>query len=370
MPTKIVKKIDQYILEEITTTLLGATSFIIFVLLMFQILRIADYLIVHRASLSLIAQMTFYLCISFLSTALPLGFLIAISVGFARLSSDSELIAMKAHGYSLLRLALPVCVLASAVSIFSAHMSRKWVPQSMWATKEIQIKIANSKVVTAMREGTFNTGFFDLLLFADEIDSKTNRLHHIFIYDEREPKNPLTYVAQEAEIISLKSNSELGAAVLLRLYQGSVHHNHLDTSVYEKLDFAAYNLHLNVNENQYIAVPKPQMIAQSHLLQKIQKTTPMTQEGRQLRAEYWRRIATTLSPFVFVFLGIGLGSFRQRTVKSGPLLTSFLVFFFYWILQILGTEAVTREILPPWIAMQIPNALGCVVGWISFKLCG
>ena len=280
MRTKIFKKIDLYILEEMMTTLLGATGFIIFVLLMFQILRIADYLIVHRASAALLAQMTFFLCVSFLSTALPLGFLIATSVGFARLSSDSELVAMKAHGYSLLRLAVPVCILASAVSLVSAHMNRKWVPHSMFATKEIQIKIGNSKVVTTMREGTFNTGFFNLLLFADEIDSKTNRLHQVFIYDEREPKNPLTYIAEEAEIISLKSNSELGAAILLRLYRGSVHHNHLETSVYEKLDFAAYNLHLKVNEDQYTTTPKPQMISQSNLLQKIQKKKKMIQTLR------------------------------------------------------------------------------------------
>src|SRR4051794_32623456 len=91
-------KFDLYILEEIVSTFLRACVFIIFILLMFQALRLAEFFIVHGASASMLGKMTFFLSVSFLPTALPLSFLIAVLVAFGRMSADSEIIAMKANG--------------------------------------------------------------------------------------------------------------------------------------------------------------------------------------------------------------------------------------------------------------------------------
>jgi lipopolysaccharide export system permease protein len=93
-----LKKIDGYLLAEVAGPFLGGLFFFVFLFLMFQILRLADFFIVHGAPLSTLAKLTGLLTLSFIPTALPIAFLISILMAFGRLSADSELVAMKACG--------------------------------------------------------------------------------------------------------------------------------------------------------------------------------------------------------------------------------------------------------------------------------
>src|SRR4051812_16023358 len=213
-------RFDRYILEEVVGTFIGACIFILFILLMFQALRLAEFFIIHGASGVMLGKMAFFMAVAFLPTALPLSFLIAVLVAFGRISSDSELIAMKANGISVTRLAVPISLFAVFIVVLSMALNISWIPWSVKAFKQTQIKIGNTKVVTAIKEGTFTSGFFDLLIFADKVDTHTNRLHRVFIFDEREAGNPLIYVSKDAEIVPVKTNSELGAAIMLRLNDG------------------------------------------------------------------------------------------------------------------------------------------------------
>ena len=90
--------------------------FFIFIFLMFQALRLAEFFILHGASGMQLGKMTALMIITFTPISLPVAFLISVLVGFGRLSSDSELVAMKANGFSLVRLAVPVAVLSSFLS--------------------------------------------------------------------------------------------------------------------------------------------------------------------------------------------------------------------------------------------------------------
>src|SRR4051794_6625427 len=124
MPTKDFKylrplKFDRYIIEEILGTFFGACIFILFVLLMFLALRLAEIFIVHGVPGNILLKMMLFMSLSFLPIALPLAFLIAILVAFGRLSSDSELIAMKASGISAARLSAAAWILAVAVVLLS-----------------------------------------------------------------------------------------------------------------------------------------------------------------------------------------------------------------------------------------------------------
>lgn len=372
MPTKPQSlwrplRIDRYILFEVVGTFLGACIFILFILLMLQALRLAEFFIIHGVPPYLLGKMAFFMALSFLPTALPLAFLTSILVAFGRLSADSELIAMKAAGFSLVRLSVPIFLFSFVVVSFSIYLNIDWVPWGEMAFKRTEIKIRNTKAVTAVREGTFTSGFFDLLIFADKVDKDRNRLYRVFIHDEREPKNPLTYVAREAEIVPIQSGSEVGSSIMLRLFHGSSHQNNLETHTYEKMDFDVYHLYLKVSEGVDSTIQKPHMIPQAELIQKIKDTTPETYFGREFRGEYWRRYAMAFAPFVFVFLGIGFGSFRSRNTRMSALLIGLLILLLYWSIQTAGTVAVQRGSLSGFIAMQLPNFIMLILGLIGFK---
>jgi len=361
------KKFDLYIISEVFSAFFGSCVFVLFILLMFQALRLAEFFIVHGASAYLLGKMTFFMAISILPSAFPLSFLLGVLIAFSRLSMDSELVAMKACGIGIARMALPVALIGVVVAIFSIILNIKWVPWGEMEFKKTLIKLGNTKIVSDIKEGTFNSGFFDLLVFADKVDTKTNRMQRVFIYDERESKNPMAYVAREAEIVTVKTTKDLGAAIMLRLFDGSTHHNTLETHTYEKMDFSIYNLYLQISEGADTTMMKPHMIPQATLIKNIKDNPITSYEGREFRGEYWRRYATALSPLVFVLLGIGFGTFRYRTAKTGAILTGFMILTFYWILQTSGTAALQRGSLSPFVAMQLPNFILLILGIYSFR---
>jgi LPS export ABC transporter permease LptF len=361
-------RVDRYIFGEVVGPFIGGTLFFLFIFLMFQVLRLADFFIVHGVSILILAKLTGLLMISFLPVALPVAFLIAVLMAFGRLSSDSELIAMKATGFSTVRLSIPVVALAVVVVLLSAGLNLSWVPWTMRAYKSNLIKVSNTKVVSAIREGTFTTGFFDMLIFADKVDNKTNQLQRVFIYDEREPNNPLTVVAKSGEIVPVRTQSELASAALLKLYNGSIHRNDAAENSYQKIDFGEYKLFLKVDEGADSATIKPEMLSYGELRDKINSTDLKTYEGREWRGEYWKRFTVAFAPLIFVFLGIGFGTVRTRSVRAGAGLVALITLATYWSLQIWATIQVQRGgFLPPAVLMEIPNFVVAVAAAYSFK---
>lgn len=360
------RRIDYYILSEVIGPFMGGILFFCFVFLMFQALRLADFFIIHGISGLLLLKMIGLLVLSFMPTALPIAFLIGILIAFGRLSNDSELVAMKANGISLYRITLPVVVLSITVSVISLALNMEWVPWVDRTFKSTLIKVSNTKVVTSIREGTFTAGFFDLLLFTDHVDKKTGKLHRVFIFDEREPKNPLIVVAREGEIISVHTQSEFGTAAVLKLTDGNIHRNDTANNTYSKIDFRDYKLFLKVDEGGDTSVVKPRMIPSDELILQIEREK-VPRRKLELTGEYWRRFAVAITPIIFVFLGIGFGTVRTRAVRAGAALIALVVIAIYWGIQAWAAVGIQEGHLLPALGMQLPNLVMLIAAIKGFR---
>ncbi|MBI3558739.1 MAG: LptF/LptG family permease, partial [Deltaproteobacteria bacterium] len=73
MPIRIYK----YIFLEVLYPFFGGFVFFMFVFLMFQVVRLADYFINHGVGLTLLAKMTSYISAAFLPVVMPVSFLVA-----------------------------------------------------------------------------------------------------------------------------------------------------------------------------------------------------------------------------------------------------------------------------------------------------
>jgi lipopolysaccharide export LptBFGC system permease protein LptF len=87
----------------------------------------------------------------------------------------------------------------------------------------------------------------------------------------------------------------------------------------------------------------------------------------ELKTEFWRRISVAMTPIFFVFLGIGFGTVRTRGARFGVMLVAFISMALYWQIQVTAIWMGENGVLPPWLAMQVPNILVALVGGISFK---
>lgn len=360
-------RIDRYILEEIIHSFLGTTFFVVFILMMFQTLRLSEFLIVHGASAQLLGAMGIYMMILLLPITLPVAFLISVLMAFGRLSSDSELTALKASGFKMTRLSISVILFSILICFFTLILNLKVIPWSERGIKETETKIGNVKAAGLLKEGTFTSSFFDLIVFANKIEPRNNQLEQIFIFDERETQNPLTYIAKKAQITAVKSNNEFDTSILLSLYDGSSHHFNLKEKNYEKTDFGIYHLFLKLTKGENTIGTTPQMYSYADLLKKIKDNPLSTYEGREYLGELWRRYATAIAPFFFSLLGIGFGTFRYRTAKASANLIGFIILLVYWVIQTQCFSAMQQGILHPFVAMQFPNLIMLTIGIIVFR---
>lgn len=357
---------DRYLATEVMVPFLGGVVFFTFILLMFQMLRLASAMIEHSAPFAILMKIVGYLCVTFMPIVLPLAFLLSVLIAFGRLSADSELVAMKANGVSIFRLSAPVLACGLLVTAMSLGLNMDWAPRAAIGWRSTLIRLTNTAPIATIRENTFTTGFFGLLVFAEKVDSNTNRLGNIFIYDERDQNGPRSIIAPLGEIVPVKTHSDLGASITLRLYDGEIHANDASTVTYQKTKFREYQVHLTVPEGANNAVGNFSNYTYKELIH-VDRATLTPRKLNELRTEFASRWLSAMTPLFFALIGMGLGTIRGRGTSTSAGLIAIMVIIPTYLLQVIGQRAGFNGILPAFAAMMIPDLFLLALGAWAYR---
>jgi lipopolysaccharide export system permease protein len=112
------RKATQYMFFEMWPSLLMGLAVFIFILMMFQMLRYTEFVLIHGVGLEVVIELLAYIAISFLPALFPMSLLFAVLLTYGRLSQDSEIVALKAAGLGPWSLLFPAFLLSLIVSIF------------------------------------------------------------------------------------------------------------------------------------------------------------------------------------------------------------------------------------------------------------
>lgn len=351
-----------YIFKEMLPSFILGNVVFIFILLMFQVLRLSEFIIVHGVSFSVVAKLTTFMTISFLPACIPISLLFSILLTFGRLSSDSEIIAFKSVGLTSGHLLVPAMTLATIVAIISGYVSFFGGP---WGNRGFEVlitKLASSKAASKIQSGTFAEGFYDLVLYAGDVDSKTGTLNKVFIFDEREPENPITIISRTGHMLQPKGQ---GGGVTLRLSDGNIHRTQKET--YTKIDYQKYDISLS-NPALYGTREKSPQSYDYYDLRGRNNPAVNPKKRRELDLEFHKRLALVAACLVFGVLGVGAGTTtNRRTVKASGLVISLGIMVIYWVLYLTGDTLAKNGTLPPWFAMWVANFIFMGVGIWSVK---
>ncbi|MBF8250583.1 MAG: rane protein, partial [Deltaproteobacteria bacterium] len=152
-----MRTLNRYLLKEITVPFILSLIIFTFVLLLDRMMQQLIELVVGRGvHISDIGMLIVYIIPSFLTLTIPMSFLLALLLAFGRLSSDGEVIAMKASGVSLYQMLIPVTVLSVLAYIMTFYLFLYALP---WGNQSFRVKvfdIASARASTAIKEGVFN----------------------------------------------------------------------------------------------------------------------------------------------------------------------------------------------------------------------
>lgn len=353
----------QYIFFEMIPAFVMGLFVFIFIILMFQALRYTEFVLIHGVGLSSIGKIISFVTISILPAILPMSLLFSVLLTYGRLSSDSEIIALKSSGLSLFDIVFPSVLVSALVAMLSMHTSFTLGP---WGNRQFELlitELGQTKAGATIREGTFSEGFFDMVIYADRVSSKEGQLEKVFIYDEKSGDVPLTIIAKSGQLV--QDPDKPGHKAQLRLINGAVHRK---AEAHTKIKFDTFDIKLFdpiVEEQKQKTPPSLQMTEIEAALK--DPNIPLDRKNL-LTLEFHKRWAITIVCLVFGLLGAGLGiTTNRRQQKTNGMIISIMVVVGYWILFISLEGAAKSQSISPILAAWTPNGLFLLLATWALK---
>lgn len=347
------RRATNYIFFEMWPSLILGVLVFVLILLMGQALRLSELVLVAGVGIGTVLEMMGYLAISLLPVILVMSLLFSVLLTYGRLSQDSEIVALKAIGYSQWTITVPAILLSAIVAFISAQTSFQVAP---WGNRQFELlvtKLSSTKAGATLKEGTFSEGFFDLVVYANKVDSKTGKIQKVFIYDERSGDLPLTIISKTGEIIQDKQNP--GNSIVLQLQDGSIHRN---GETHTKINFGTFEVRLSDPSHMQTRAKTSLSLTMDEILERLASSELKEDDVRTLSIEYHKRIALAVACLIFGLLGVGLGTqANKREQSSSGFVVSLIVVILYWVIYISFEGAARNGQLPVALAIWTPNCM-------------
>ncbi len=360
------KIVHRYIFREILTPFLLGLGIFTFVLLIARLLKLIE-LVVNRGLPPIeVLRLLGYLLPAFLEVTVPMAMLLAILIALGRLSADAEMVALRSSGLSLYQLMPPIVTFVALVTMATAALALEGRP---WGNRSLRLAlwdIARTHASAGLKPQIFNDEFPGLVIYAERIDARDDRLIHVLIADEREPGQRNTVFAREGHMLTDAD----AQTVTLRLIDGAIHTVDSDAGADYQTKFELYDVNLDLREalagaREEGALPKEMTLSQleSVMAEKQAAGTPFRTE----LVEYHRKFAIPFACVVFGLVAVPLGIAPARAVKSRGFAVSLVVIFVYYILLSAGQGLAEQGTVPAVVGLWLPNALFAAIGLLLFR---
>ena len=358
-------QITRYVASEVLVSFGVGTTIFLLVLLMFQAIRLSEFVVVQQVPLHQVGKLSLYLMLTFLPIVVPVAFLFAVLMGISRANSEGELIAIQTTGTSLRQVYFPLGVFSVFVSLLSLYTALYTVPRANRAFELLITKLSSEKVISALKPGVFLEGFHGLVLFAEQILPLRNEMKRVFIYDDREGAYPLAITAK-AGIMRQSSNK---GALTLRLSEGTIHvDRRVSDGIQQRIDFNVYDINLEPPEagDSWRSYSLPSF-SYPEIRQRLRETANDPYTHRQLKVELHRRLSLAFACLIFSALGFFIGALSQRGMRSSAVVFCLGVGVVYWIAFIGSTALAAAGWVAPWLGTWAPNILFAFIAYYCYR---
>ena len=353
--------INFYLIREISSLFLLGISIFTLILLMGRLIKLTDLVIARGVPLVEVFRMIAYLMPSFLVFTIPMAFLLAVLLAFGRLSSDNELTVMKSGGISLLQLMPPVIVCGIVAALIALAAGVVGIPWGNSAFKNLSFEVLKQNVSATITEKVFWDEIPGIILYTDHYDEKRQALKGVIIHDGRDSQRPLTIFAEGGTVGTAADKG----AVNLVLNKGSIHASGKGNE-YRLVNFGEYVMTIsspqgNVSLNQFD-------MSIGELNRHMNDPATPQQKRLSMGAELHSRFALPFASLVFAVLAVPLGMQNRRSGKSAGFTTSIAILLAYYLLLSLMRTLAERGILPPLLALWLPNLIFLSLGWFLLRM--
>lgn len=354
-----------YLFREIVPPFFFGTILFVMILLLFQAIRLMEFVIGNQVPLADVAALSFHLMMTFLPVAIPVSFLFAVLMAISRAQSEGEIMALEVSGTALRQVLFPVVLIGAVVAAGSIQLALYRAPRSNRAFEVLITRLGSERAVAQIKSGVFNTGFHGMTLYAEQVKPLRSELTRVFLYDERDEARPLAIVADAGVLRQIPDKGRL----LLRLSNGAIHPLRTQfTEIQQKIEFDLYDIYLDIAGSSTWTRPYSMpSFDYPQLRDQIAAAPYGTLAFRRLIVELHRRYALACSAIVFAALGFATALRGRRGVRSGAIVLCLFVGLVYW-LSILASNAIAlRGTVDPRLVVWAPNVAFLALAYGAYR---
>ncbi len=345
---------------------LSMAVLLLFVLLG-RALQLRELLLGLELNLWQVLQLFGYLSPFFLLIICPIACMLAIFLTFLRMTTDRELVALKAGGVSLYQMLPAPMLFAFCCALFGFWISFYLQAWGMGNFRSNVLSIASSNARVVIQPGVFNTDLPKMVLYARKADPQEGTLAGVMVED-RSRNGRMVILAPEGR---LEADYE-GGNLLFLLKNGRSYL--LDKGAVAVMGFDEYAVQLSVDslfKGIDLGPVKPKEYTWSRLFDPEQEKLLASTNQRMQRKLVVERHKRFVFPIACIVLGLFVipiaASFQGLRQQSGILL-ALLLFLAYYSLLMLGISLGESGDIPPSIGLWLPNALFLAAGCIAVRL--
>ena len=360
--------IPRYIIGAMTPYIFLAMLLLTAVLLAQQAARLAEVVIYADLPFTLLGSLGAALLPGVLIFSIPLATLAGIIVGFSRMGSDSEIVAMRAAGVGSWTTIWPALLIGLVLTGATTYLHLKEAPEAARDLERIALQGALAKLDSPVEPGTFST-LPRYVIYVRDGNKELGTWGRVFIFSQRSDSTTEVYTARAGRIDSSGDQSELVLTdVLATKFPNSDREGQSQPASTTPPGVDSQNSYVVEHSDQLrfsINTGRADLVQRlndrdtnadsmdwSDLRERVASGTP--EEQKEALRILNRRAALSFAPLFFSLLAAVLGLRIRRGGKSAGVLLTIIIVIIYYLMSLLG-ESLARvgtvsPYVGPWLA--------------------
>jgi LPS export ABC transporter permease LptF/LPS export ABC transporter permease LptG len=369
----MLKTIDRYVFREMVPPFLVGLLLVVFVLLMNQVLLLAELFIDKGVPAGEALRILGLLLPSILAFAVPMAVLTGILGGLARLSADSEVVAFQTLGIGPRRLARPVLLFAVCGWLVTSLLALFIAPRANHRWVRAMTDSVLARVRLKVHPLEFNESIPNMVFLVRDIGGD-GAWEDVFARLGRDPLEPRLVMARRGRIRLVPETKravlELSDGVL---YAGPPAEPEKDSvTAFERLeeDIPVESLFASIS-----SVKRVREKDIGELVRDLRglRTSADPGAGRERTfhlIEIHKKFSLPFVCLIFVLLGLPLGLRTGRAGRTGGYSLSLVIILLFYMLLTAGEKLAADGKIGPPLGMWGPDLILAVAGLFLFLRSG
>lgn len=390
-----MKILTRYILKELIGPTLLGLAFYTSIIVMQKLFDLTGMIIRRSLAAEDVGKLLWHSLPNIVVLTLPMSLLFGVLIAVGRLSSDSEIIAMRALGISTRTIYLPVFVFSFAMFLLNVYLINFVTPQGNAQLKSLQVDLLTSSVEKEIKPRVFYDEYENLTIYVNDVDRRTGQWKGVFVADSRvtdpeagttpqdiinearrlqdadaDDSSPLArsgqrvIVAQTGTLAALKPSNE----IWMNLRDAGTH-------VWDPRRPDRYDLNSNRSQRLLVADTVSSFLLNQGAARSLREMTlPELLRAARLSdrrdpvthnlawVEIHKKFALPFACVVFGILGLPLGITNRRGGKSSGFSLSIAIIVFYYVMINNGEHLAASGKILPFFGMWSANILLLALG--------